>query len=729
MAIDSRYKLKTGEEVAYFPPIQNTDTPYLTEAAMHLDQANQLEGYGYLVDGIGAFTYLGTLAETAADYEGFGGGIGIDIKGQYQDNPSAISGGLVAGDVYSLPYDATKGAYLLAVVGVAPSSAIGKNSITVNSPSAQSTYPVYMNVYNTEGTNAPNNIYLNGNVRADWGDVRILDSEGNYIPFGIISEGVDFITIVFSSELADGDTVFYIDYGYPLDITKITKIGITTDSHYDPAQTLYGRDQALIRLDNFKARMIAYDPHVILEGGDKLGYVTQTPATRLTNMQIVTDKISESSTAVNCPKYLWGWGNHDFEFNTFTEVQNLYNGLTGQVSGKLYAAWEDANFQYISLDANYKPVDDTHQGNTHVGYGYIDFPQRTWLQNTLDAATKPCVVLTHQSLGESDTSKINQAKEIMHVQNRSAIRTTLEVSGKVLCVIQGHFHLTAQNIINGIPYITIDDINDSWGSWDTPTVNRNGSWGIVEIDRGSKIITVKQETQVSSTVQTIYNLRVPYKTIFDAEYGSNLPAVIDSANGAEYAKPALILDPTDLYVNSAAYVKIKQASSYDGDPVLSANTIKIIGLTNASNYGRAWWNFDNQTSLFKVKYSLLTSSLTKSFDYTKLFNIGDTTKIATYVGFSSGSFGYRTNAEHVNLFAAAINTWYEIELIINPVTQKYEIIVDNVSLVSDLGFTFPNSLLLTLNRLEIITETGNTFIDNFRIEKFVTPSPSIANIS
>jgi len=25
MAIESRYKLKTGEEVAYFPPIQNTD--------------------------------------------------------------------------------------------------------------------------------------------------------------------------------------------------------------------------------------------------------------------------------------------------------------------------------------------------------------------------------------------------------------------------------------------------------------------------------------------------------------------------------------------------------------------------------------------------------------------------------------------------------------------------------------------------------------------------------
>ena len=73
MAIDSRYKLKTGQEVAPFPPIQNTANPYLTEAAMHLDQANQLEGYGYLVDGVGAFTYLGTVAGTAADYEGFGG--------------------------------------------------------------------------------------------------------------------------------------------------------------------------------------------------------------------------------------------------------------------------------------------------------------------------------------------------------------------------------------------------------------------------------------------------------------------------------------------------------------------------------------------------------------------------------------------------------------------------------------------------------------------------------
>ena len=67
--INSRYPFKVLQEVAPFPPIQNTDNPYATEAAMHADQANQLEGYGYLVTGVGAFAYLGTVAGTAGDYE------------------------------------------------------------------------------------------------------------------------------------------------------------------------------------------------------------------------------------------------------------------------------------------------------------------------------------------------------------------------------------------------------------------------------------------------------------------------------------------------------------------------------------------------------------------------------------------------------------------------------------------------------------------------------------
>jgi len=90
--IYSKYPLKVGQEVEPFPPIQNTSNPYLTEAAMYADQANQLQGYGYLVDGVGAFIYLGTVAGTSADYEGFGAGLFTAIaENQYGTHPAFTS--------------------------------------------------------------------------------------------------------------------------------------------------------------------------------------------------------------------------------------------------------------------------------------------------------------------------------------------------------------------------------------------------------------------------------------------------------------------------------------------------------------------------------------------------------------------------------------------------------------------------------------------------------------
>ena len=91
MAIISRYPLKVLQEVEPFPPIQNTANPYLTEAAMYADQSNQLQGYGYLVDGVGAFTYLGTLAGSSADYEGFGKGIGDTANFAKLDTPNVFT--------------------------------------------------------------------------------------------------------------------------------------------------------------------------------------------------------------------------------------------------------------------------------------------------------------------------------------------------------------------------------------------------------------------------------------------------------------------------------------------------------------------------------------------------------------------------------------------------------------------------------------------------------------
>ena len=80
MAIDSRYKLKTGEEVAYFPPIQNTANPYTDEAAMIADQENQKKGYFYAVTGVGLFEYKGGTSASGEDYELVSGSRSREIK-------------------------------------------------------------------------------------------------------------------------------------------------------------------------------------------------------------------------------------------------------------------------------------------------------------------------------------------------------------------------------------------------------------------------------------------------------------------------------------------------------------------------------------------------------------------------------------------------------------------------------------------------------------------------
>jgi len=135
MAIDSRYKLKTGEEVEPFPPIQNTDTPYASEAAMHADQANQLEGYGYLVDGVGAFTYLGTVAGTAADYEGFVSGdasVSFSTFSESSVGTMSIAGaypGNVTEYVNIIPNNGTN-SYLILNGGTTTTSAFSKLGYT-----------------------------------------------------------------------------------------------------------------------------------------------------------------------------------------------------------------------------------------------------------------------------------------------------------------------------------------------------------------------------------------------------------------------------------------------------------------------------------------------------------------------------------------------------------------------------------------------------------------------
>ena len=159
-------------------PIQNTANPYLTKAAMYADQANQLQGYGYLVDGGGAFTYLGTVAGTAADYEGFGG-----------------AGGIIEAPLNGLPYNRKNAAWEVAISGdnvnVTDYGAVG-DGITPSSEIINTTINTSGNssIYIGDSTNEtfllekpiiitqPNKkIVINGNLKVKDGSLIYLTSD------------------------------------------------------------------------------------------------------------------------------------------------------------------------------------------------------------------------------------------------------------------------------------------------------------------------------------------------------------------------------------------------------------------------------------------------------------------------------------------------------------------------------------------------------------------------
>lgn len=499
-------------------------------------------------------------------------------------------------------------------------------------------------------------------------------------------------------------------------LNAVTKIGITTDQHYDPQEPYVGRNKTLYRLNNFKNRMYDYQPDFILEGGDKVGAVTKGNQ-RLINSKKVTEFHREIAKEVGADHFLWGWGNHDFENGvTFKEFLNEYNNLPGQVENNLYAAWEDSNFRYISLDANYFPGSNKHMSDSHQGFGYINPDQLIWLQKVLGESQKPSIVFSHQLLQEADTKKLGLPKEIYHVQNRTAVREILEKSGKVAFVITGHTHMTSFNIINGIPYLNITDINElpeRNGFWDTPNSyfsgDFQGRWGIIEINRQSETARLIQETQINDSVETIYSFTVPYNTIFSSSQSDDS----NSPYNAAFEKPLLVQDATDLYINDEKKVVVKPASLYDNDPRKSQNTLKVIGRTNPPDYGILQWPLDSVPDKFRLSFSIrFPEPSENSFSFQ---GSGPGSKISLAF-LETGLVKFISGDTVQNLGDYNTNEWYEFKMYFNFSSKNLDIKINEELVASNLKF---DSNLKLLSGVEIFTTQGILYIDSLQIK----PSP------
>ena len=164
-------------------------------------------------------------------------------------------------------------------------------------------------------------------------------------------------------------------------------------------------------------------------------------------------------------------GNHDTDSISKEEFLSL--ALNSGIPGRsTYYAFESAGIRCIVLDACFRS-DGSPYGRGNNAWEDSNIPQSelVWLKEQLDSARGPAIVFVHQQL---------DGQGAYNVRNASEVRKVLRDSGKVLAVFQGHRHEGSYNVLEGIPYYTLQGLIEGGGL-------ENNSYAIVEVRSGSRV--------------------------------------------------------------------------------------------------------------------------------------------------------------------------------------------------------------------------------------------------
>ncbi len=219
------------------------------------------------------------------------------------------------------------------------------------------------------------------------------------------------------------------------------KIGIFADAHYCHADALCGTRRPSLSLLKIREAMDAFSA----AGVDIcicLGDLTDHAPTD--TKEDVLSCFSESLKLINSyhiPFYLVP-GNHDYIVMTAEEL------FEEGIKTPPYTLSVDG-YQFIFLDANYRS-DGRRFDVAGVEWTDSNLPnsQCAFLKATLANSDEKCIVCIHENL-----DPFVEAHHI--VKNAKEAREIIRKSGKVKLVLQGHYHLGAERMIDDIPYITL----------------------------------------------------------------------------------------------------------------------------------------------------------------------------------------------------------------------------------------------------------------------------------
>lgn len=232
-------------------------------------------------------------------------------------------------------------------------------------------------------------------------------------------------------------------------LEETMKIGLFTDPHYytDTNKETGGESLAQKKIKEAMEYFLAAEVDMILCLGDLTDSENQDGSE-----PDPLGKIMEVIDTYDIPFYCVP-GNHDYlhyDVETFLEKSH---------TPELPCLIDTPTHTLILLDGNYRS--DMRRYDV-AGVDWTDsnlIPEHVaFLKDALENSEKPCIIFVHQNLD------FNVGWKPCIIKNAAEVRELLEASGKVPLVIQGHFHLGADNVIGGIRYYTIEGMYDNEGN-------------------------------------------------------------------------------------------------------------------------------------------------------------------------------------------------------------------------------------------------------------------------
>lgn len=151
-------------------------------------------------------------------------------------------------------------------------------------------------------------------------------------------------------------------------------------------------------------------------------------------------------------------GNHDTDGTPFEDTLKYYHMPDGHYH------FDCKGYRFIILDPNYCYVDGKYihydLGNYFRWPGNRDFTppeQLQWLAQTVDESPYPCIFVSHDSY-EREKGGARQFREVQEIIRRANAKQ----HGKVLMVMNGHYHRDNLRILDNVLHWDINSASYDW---------------------------------------------------------------------------------------------------------------------------------------------------------------------------------------------------------------------------------------------------------------------------